>query len=695
MPIRFLLLLSFLCMANGFILTNQQHPTSQFTQSLLASSISSPSSSSAPSNASSSSITPNQQQIMKTKHSSNRRRNNKNDIEYEISRLGRRGKTDMALELFHSIESPSLRITNTAIDACARAQPVRIDAAYDIYQNMKIRPNVYTFGSLLNAIRRLGDLDAALQLLSDMQELHDITPNAVIYQSIIATAATAVRPDVAVEFLRHNVTVIGYNAALSACAKAKEYELALEVFHNMTIPKDAITYGTVMAACEAAEQWELVLQLAEEFDDIDCLGLTSALHACQQLTNGHRALEILARMKQLQDERNTGSVSSSYKRNDRRTLKGPDRVAYRLAISACGRAGMWSDGISLLKEYNELFGPDALAYTAAMMGLEYAGEYEVSFRLLSRMRQADIVPTISTFVAIIGACANACGANPEDYAPKEKAIKLLSVMRNDRSVVQPTLPVYNAVIRVCAESLDMSTAFRVFELLRTDGLSPSIVTFGTLMTACERSSSMEGMKRVFQLMREFSIRPNEIVYGAAISCCRKNGASKHANSLYENMQEEGLTPNTVTVNTVLAALVSSGSRTDMDTAIRIYESMANANRQTYSILIRALAAVKRGTDADELLSRMRTIMVPDVDLYTLTVTAYERSGQPLKALRLMESMREEGYDFYEAGVLNTAFKSAVKLASALGQRLSDSDRRLASKKGMKETTSSVHRGGED
>jgi pentatricopeptide repeat protein len=62
-------------------------------------------------------------------------------------------------------------------------------------------------------------------------------------------------------------------------------------------------------------------------------------------------------------------------------------------------------------------------------------------------------------------------------------------------------------------------------------------------------------------------------------------------------------------------------------------------------------------------------MIPDVELYTITVSAYERMGQPLSALRLMESMREDGYDFYDVEVLNTILKRLVKLVNAVGQTL--------------------------
>ena len=43
------------------------------------------------------------------------------------------------------------------------------------------------------------------------------------------------------------------------------------------------------------------------------------------------------------------------------------------------------------------------------------------------------------------------------------------------------------------------------------------------------------------------------------------------------------------------------------------------------------------------------------------VTAFEKNREPRKALSLMESMREEGYDFYDIKVLDVAFKQGVKL----------------------------------
>jgi hypothetical protein len=39
----------------------------------------------------------------------------------------------------------------------------------------------------------------------------------------------------------------------------------------------------------------------------------------------------------------------------------------------------------------------------------------------------------------------------------------------------------------------------------------------------------------------------------------------------------------------------------------------------------------------------------------------------------MESMENDGYDFYSIKVLNEAFKNAVKLVNAVGKSLSDNN----------------------
>jgi pentatricopeptide repeat domain-containing protein 1 len=696
--------------------------------------------------------------------------------EKDIVRLGRQRKTDAALQLFESIPSyPTIRQVNAVIDACARARPVRIEKALQILQQFcqstsssslksdvsdsdrlsnhkiekKLQANVYTFGALMNAISNSGDVNTAVQYVTEtMEKQYGVVPNDVVYNAAISTCAKSnpPRPDVAIKLLDQAkdrnipLTVNGYNAACAAAASAANWQLAASILRRMNattssatgtlIPlPDSITYGTVMSACEKSYEWKTCLSYFDTMiDDAklqpDRLSLTSALHACQQLGLAQRALTYLDMMKQQQvelDEQQKQQASSSYNNGWKRNVQrvGPDAVAYRLAISACARGKSYKEAINVLETYlNDPYqqrpDQDVIAFTAAIHACENAGAWKYAFILVDKLRKSGAVPNEVTFAAVINACATACaqiqqqqllqqnlmdlssatslpseilvssGDLPE---PQTKALQLLSVLRKDATVPNPNIQVYNAAIRVCAEAYDLSRAFQVFDILQKDKLRPTIVTYGTLMTACERVGSTKGMDKVFQLLRQQQqnddepIQANEIIYGAAISVCRKSSDPERAYKLLQKMIDDGLSPNIATFNTALSAQMTDSAKRNMDRAMQIYQllliqgqqqieqnSKVLPTRQTYTLLIRGFNMNKQPQQAEMMLRVMKDNgYQPDVDLYTTTITEYERVGKPLLALRLMESMRKDGYDFYESSVLNDLFKKAVKLASALGR----------------------------
>jgi pentatricopeptide repeat domain-containing protein 1 len=680
-------------------------------------------------------------------------------VERKIVSLGKAGKTDQALQLYQSLERPTIRQLNACIDACARARPVRLEQAFHFLQKSVLRPNVYTFGTLMSACARAGQVDKAVQLLATMSTDHGVTPNAVVYNAAVSACARAStpQPETAWRLLDQaaaasiQLTVVGYNAALSAAARAGDCPAALELFGKMLDPEqstapapDQVTYGTILAACEKSRQWRQVLQYADQMQEagfrLDGLAATSALKACQQLGLASQAVEYLQKMKESANDKPYQRKTAGWQVAGRRpSLRGPDSVAYTLAISACARGGAWQQGIQLLDEYTHNIQTTAsqvevtnskntdhavMMYTAAVTGCEYAGEWKAAFGLLERMRQAGVEPNEATFSSVIGACGTACAnmmnsntnhhhqhhrssssanhnnmsknsensrdndafaaTSTETPVPLRKALQLLSVIKKDSTIADPSIQVYNAAIRACAEAMDLQRAMQLLDKVREEGLEPTVITYGSLVTACERVESVDDLSKVFKLMKQDGLDPNEIIYGAAISCCRKAGDAERALLLFRKMLREELRPNVHTFNTVIRAQTENKLRTakDADRAILVYKilksqqfSSAYPDRQTYTILIRFLTGNKQPLEAETLLRQMcHDDLIPDVDLYTATVTAYEKTGQPLQALRLMESMRADGYDFYEAPVLNAAFKRAVKLVNVVGRGMtSDSD----------------------
>ena len=556
-------------------------------------------------------------------------------------------------------------------------------------------------------------------------------PNGVVYSAAISACARAqpTQHTKALKLLREAIeeknvaiSVVGFNAAVAACAQAGDWKRAISILTRMEeavtrmeegpptnnaalearIPApDAITYGTVFAALERGEQWSLILKYAKSIENrdvkLDGLSVTSCLHACQQLGLAEEALHYLDMMRKVRSQER---MTAGWKRSGaKRPLEGPDPVAYRLAISACARGGQWKEGIRLLDEFKNVTGTaaDVVAYTAAITGCEYAGEWREAFLLLDQMRQHGVQANEVTMAAVIGACATALAkrnrakkADGDDSGtsgmlePQQRALQLLNVMRKDSTVVNPNIQVYNSVIRVCAEACDLDRAFKLLEQVKSEDIERTVVTYGSLMTACERVGDVEGASKVFRSMKDDGITPNEIIYGAAISCCRKGKEPERALLLLRKMIQEGLSPNAATFNTVIVAQAEGKSRSDMERAILIYKLMkskkygsdkARPNRQTYSLLVNFFATKLQPNMAEAFLTKMREDgLVPDVDLFTMTVTAYERTRQPLKALRLMQSMQADGYDFYSVKVLNAAFKKALQLANAVGKNLKEEDK---------------------
>jgi len=551
-----------------------------------------------------------------------------------------------------------------------------------------------------------------------MEKKYGVAPNAIVYSSAISACARSEppKPDLALKLLKEvveekklSMSVVGFNAAISACAQASDWENAISLLTRMEearkdnamneneflVPEpDVVTYGTVLAACERGGQWKLILKSAESMRDrglpLDGLSVMTCLHACAELGLAYEALRYLNLMKSVKEV--TPQTAGYLRHGAKKPLMGPDAVAYRCAISACARGGAWREGIELLEECKIVTGTPAntVAYTAAITGCEYAGEWKEAFFLLDKMRKEGVEPNELTMGAVIGACATACAKEDEinEYdpdnmpVPQKKAIQLLSLMKKDPGLVKPNIQVYNAAIRVCAEAYDVKRAFRILQDAKDCGIQRTQFTYGALMTACERIGCVESASKAFRMMKEDGIEPNEVIYGAAISCCRKAKEPQRALLLLRKMIKEELSPNAATLNTVMIAQTDMTKASDSEKVLKVYRLMKSEfiddrgrpNRYTYNILVNYFAEIGQPATAEAFLDKMRKDgFKPDVDLFTATVTAYERAHQPLKALNLMESMQNDGYDFYGVKVLNEAFKKGVKVLNAVGQNFAASD----------------------
>lgn len=115
----------------------------------------------------------NQPSVLPERKKKEKKNHNQVMMEYsqDIVRLGRKGRMEEALHLYESISKPSVRVWNSALDACARS--AKMERAFAVFQEgiaqKNLRPNVFTFGSLMSACARARHADRAIQLLRSMK----------------------------------------------------------------------------------------------------------------------------------------------------------------------------------------------------------------------------------------------------------------------------------------------------------------------------------------------------------------------------------------------------------------------------------------------------------------------------------------------------------------------------------------------
>jgi len=552
-----------------------------------------------------------------------------------------------------------------------------------------------------------------------MEHEYGIQPNGVVYSTAIASCSRAKpKPDVQQALLlldevvakkKIYMNVVGYNAVLSTLAKVGDYKKAIDILQKMengyySVHPDTVTYSTVMTACERAERWEDVLHYGNKIKNndnlkLDGIAITTILHACQALGYADLALDYLQLMKD-----NTSSYNRYSKTNGKlrqgvkAPLLHPDHVAYCLTISACSKAGRIRDSIRLFQELNAINQASVKAYTAVIDGCSTIGNHQLALHLLNNMySKFSLKPTVVTYSSVLTACASALAKYDNkdqqeehmDIIERENIIETAynlfhnMCMSNDTSI-HPNIITYNAMLQVYAEGCKLHQCFGLFQQLTKEGKKPTIVTFGTLMSACERVENVTAMNDVFDYMKVYGIEPNEIVYGAAISCSRKAKQSDKALELLNAMISSKLYPNIVTFNTVFLSLLESNNKKQsqkqpkgylLNKALELYKtylvqdkndkskSKLKPNIQTYQMLIYALSNAQRPKEAESILRDMIATFTekPDVILYTSIITAYEKINQPKNSLRLLEEMREIGYDFYDSKLLNELFKRMVRL----------------------------------
>lgn len=127
--------------------------------------------------------------------------------------------------------------------------------------------------------------------------------------------------------------MISYSATSSACEKCGRWELALQLFSELSaaqLEADSILFGACISACEKGSQWLAAITLLRSA--ADCTNLVTynaAISACEKGLAWRSALALFAELQ--------GEVQA-------------DVISYNAIITACQKGKQWQQVLRLLED---------------------------------------------------------------------------------------------------------------------------------------------------------------------------------------------------------------------------------------------------------------------------------------------------------------------------------------------------------
>lgn len=224
----------------------------------------------------------------------------------------------------------------------------------------------------------------------------------------------------------------------------------------------------------------------------------------------------------------------------------------------------------------------------------------------------------------------------------------LKVFQSMKSIgVSPSVVTFNSLFFILLKRGRCGIAFELYdEMLKTYGVKPDLYSFNTLIRGfCMNSMIDEGF-RFFKEMEKFQCKPDVITYNTIVDGLCRTGKVKTAHNVMKGMLKKGsdLMPNVVTYTTLIRGYCG---KQEIDQALNVFEEMMvqglKPNEITYNILLRGLCEARRLEKIKEILkefSEGNGGFVPDACTFNTLINAHCNAGNLTEGMKIFRKMLE-------------------------------------------------------
>ncbi|KAF5811567.1 putative tetratricopeptide-like helical domain superfamily [Helianthus annuus] len=447
-----------------------------------------------------------------------------------ITKLCRSCRNEKAWDLLHELMKfgkVEAAPCNALLSGLARERDYKkINVLLKEMKENEIKPDIVTYGMVVNHLCKSRRVDEALDMFKQMKEGSDgisVKPDVILYNTLIDGLCKVGRQEEGAALMKQMrlednciPNVVTYNCLIDGFCKSGEIERSQELFDEMNnegVDPNVITINTLVDGM------------------------------CKHGRIGN-AMEFFRKMQ------------------EEKGIKG-NAVTYSTLISAFCSVNNIEKAMALFDEMESVGSPDALAYYSLISGLTLAGRPDDASFIASKMKKAGFQMDLVSYNTLIGG-----------FCRKKKLDKAVEILKDmEENGVKADGVTYNTLISYFSQHGDFESAHKFLKQMIIDGNVPTVVTYGTLIHAYCLAGNLDEALDIFDKMLVSSkVPPNTVIYNVLIESLCKRGKIDHALSLMDGMVQKGVRSNTTTYNAMLKGL---SSKNRLQEALRLMDQMTN------------------------------------------------------------------------------------------------------------------------
>eukprot|EP00435_Cladocopium_sp_Y103_P045857 s1549_g13.t1 len=474
--------------------------------------------------------------------------------------------------------------------------------------------------------------------------------------------------------------VVLCNKAITSMGRNSHWQAVIGLLEKMMVARlqpSVVTFAACISACARATQFQPALQTfqsAQEAVSLNLVIFNIAINACEKVSQWQQALAWLheAASEHLQlDVVTFTSVASCL----------PNRMAHNTGVRAGSQSNDWRQSIAQL----ELLGdsklePDIVTYNVIQLGCYAGGGWETSLRVLSELKRSALIPDICSHnTAITGL---------EHHQQWLAALNQLNVAD---ACNMPDVQTYSAAMVSCATGEQWQAAVMLLEKSAERSLQCNTVLINSCLTACERATAWEAAVFLLDEVGQKQSELDVISLNVAISACAAASEWQVALDLLTSSSSRQLQRNSISFNSAMkvseknqrwqfalvllrladdSACVGEATYsavvptlgTDWKLAMLLIKQMENrwleANQMTSTAMIVACGQGSEWKNALQLFAEMSAMVKPDVIMLNAAIGACERATEWQEALGLLDGSQQVFPDIVTYNTLMSALGKA-------------------------------------